>query len=114
MEERDRDRLQHILAAARRARQLVEGRSRSALDEDDVLGFALTHLLEILGEAAKAVTPATRGEYVDIPWNEMAATRDRLIHGYFSVDLDIIWTIIESDLPAVIESLKRALAGNGE
>jgi len=56
------------------------------------------------------VTPTTRGEYADIPWSEVAATRDRLIHGYFSVDLDIIWEIIQSDLPSLIASLEAALA----
>jgi uncharacterized protein with HEPN domain len=112
MLERDRDRLQHMLAAATRAAELTEGRQRSDLDTDDVLVLALTRLLEILGEAAKAVTSATRERYPHIPWTEMAATRDRLIHGYFSVDLDIVWEIVRHDLPHLITSLRAAAEGS--
>jgi len=82
--------------------------------DDDVLALAVTHLLEILGEAAKGVTDVTRANLPDIPWSEMAATRDRLIHGYFSVDLDIVWEIVHRDLPGVIGLLQQALAGNGD
>jgi len=101
----DEDRLAHMLAAARRATSLIEGRTREDLDSDDVLVLALTRLLEILGEAAKGVSAETRARHPNVPWSQMAATRDRLIHGYFSVDLDIIWEIIGHDLPPVIDAL---------
>lgn len=96
-----------MLAAARRAVSLIEGRSRQYLDSDDVLVLALTRLLEILGEAARGVSAETKERYSQLPWSQMAATRDRLIHGYFSVDLDIIWEIISHDLPPVIEELEK-------
>jgi uncharacterized protein with HEPN domain len=103
---RDGDRLAHMLAAARRAVSLAEAREREDLDRDDVLALALTHLVEILGEAAKGVSPETRERYPDLPWSQMAATRDRLIHGYFSVDLDIVWQIARHDLPPVVAELE--------
>ena len=103
----DEDRLAHMLAAARRAISLVDGRTREDLETDDVLVLALTRLLEILGEAAKGVSTETRSANPDIPWNQMAATRDRLIHGYFAVDLDIVWEIVSHDLPPLIEPLSR-------
>ncbi len=80
---------------------------------DDVLVLALTRLLEILGEAAKGVSAETRERYPGLPWAPMAATRDRLIHGYFSVDLDIVWQIVRHDLPPVITALE-AVAPEGE
>ena len=101
----DDDRLVHMLAAARRAVSLTEGRTRADLDADDVLILALTRLLEILGEAAKGVSTATRDAYPHVPWAQMAATRGRLIHEYFSVDLDIVWEIVRHDLPPVIAAL---------
>ena len=103
-----------MLTAARRAISLVEGRTRAHLDTDDVLVLALTRLLEILGEAAKGVSAETRTRHPHIPWNEMAATRDRLIHGYFSVDLDIIWEIITHDLLPVVEALEAMVTDEEE
>ncbi len=103
---RDDDRLAHMLAAARRAVSLTADRSRSDLDDSDVLALALTHLLEILGEAAKGVSAETKARHPDLPWSQMAATRDRLIHGYFSVDLDIVWQIARHDLPPVVAVLE--------
>ncbi len=70
-----------MLAAARRAIELTNGRQRRDLDEDDVLALALTRLLEVLGEAAKGVSEPTRARYSGLPWSEMDGTRDRLIHG---------------------------------
>jgi len=79
-----------MLDAASRAADLARGRSREYLDSDDVLVLALTRLLEILGEAALNVSETTQARYAEIPWRQMTATRDRLIHGYFSVDLDVL------------------------
>ena len=107
----DEDRLAHMVAAARRAVSLVHGHTRADLDADDVLALALTRLLEILGEAAKGVSAETRVRHPHIPWTQMAATRDRLIHGYFSVDLDIIWEIVSHDLPPVIDALETTSHG---
>ena len=106
MAARDDDRLAHMLAAARKAVSLTQDRVRSDLDESDVLALALTHLLEILGEASKGVSPETKELHPGLPWSQMAATRDRLIHGYFSVDLDIVWQIVSHDLPPVVAALE--------
>lgn len=109
MARNDGDRLRHMLAAAQKASALVEGLTPSDLKADEMRALALTHLLEILGEAAKGVSAKTKAEYPRIPRAQMAATRDRLIHGYFSVDLDIVWEIVSHDLPPVIASLEAAL-----
>lgn len=78
-----------MLVAARKAVAFASGKERADLDSDEQLNLALTRLLEIVGEAAKQVGPATRERYPRIPWREIASTRDRLIHGYFNVDLDM-------------------------
>ncbi len=94
-----------MLEAARKAAALVQDITLEDLKADDVRALAVTHLLEILGEAAKGISPETAAQYPDIPWKEMAATRDRLIHGYFAVDLGIIWQIVQQDLPPLIDRL---------
>ena len=109
----EEDCLAHMLAATRRAMTLVDGRVRGDLDEDDVLVLALTRLLEILGEAARGVSEETRAAHPDVPWRAMAATRDRLIHGYFAVDLDIVWQVVNHDLPPVANALSKFVPPEG-
>lgn len=108
--DRDLARLRHMVDAASRAVELVEGRRREDLDRDDVLVLALTRLLEITGEASRHVSSSLREQHPSIPWREIAGTRDRLIHGYFEVDLDIIWQILADDLPELLPRLREVLA----
>jgi uncharacterized protein with HEPN domain len=61
--------------------------------------------VEIVGEAARAVSDATRQRYPTVAWRQIVGTRDRLIHGYEAVDLDILWSIVTIDLPALIADL---------
>lgn len=105
----DEVRLRHMLDAARKTLDFTNGRSRSALDTDEQLTLALLRLLEIIGEAAKNVTAETRAAHPEIPWREIAGTRDRLIHGYFDVDLDVVWSIATGDLPRLVVSLEAIL-----
>ena len=104
---RDRDhvRLVHMLEHAEEAIRLVKGRAQSELDSERVLSLALVRLLEIVGEAAAKVSPEARTRFPAIPWPEIVGLRNRLIHGYDSVDFDILWRIIETDLPALVHEL---------
>lgn len=63
--------------------------------------------LEIIGEAAAHVPEETRGRHPQIPWRQMVATRNRLIHGYLGIDNDTLWSIIRDDIPALLESLEK-------
>ncbi len=63
----------------------------------------------IVGEAATRMTPAERAQYGEIPWEAMVGLRNRLIHGYDSVDFDILWQIVTKDLPPLIKSLEKIL-----
>lgn len=76
-----------------------------------MLRMALTRCLEILGEAAAKVTPATRDQLPAIPFGQIISMRNRLIHAYFDVDLDIVWTTVSDDLQPIISALDAALAG---
>jgi uncharacterized protein with HEPN domain len=69
--------------------------------------FAVIHALEIVGEAAKQVPASVREEFPDIPWRDIAGMRDRLIHGYFSVNLERLWNTVRDDLPDLEERLNN-------
>ena len=103
-------RLRHMLEAARKAVAFLKDRKRSDLDNDERLTLALVRLLEILGEAGKCVSADLRQRHSQIPWKEIAGTRDRLIHGYFDVDLNIVWQIVIADLPALIPELEQIVS----
>lgn len=109
MGERDRIRVQHMLDAANKVISATQNRQRADLDRDEILALAIVRLLEILGEAAKNVSEATRQSTPHIPWRQMSGTRDRLTHAYFDVNLDIIWTIATEDLPTLIPQLEALL-----
>jgi len=66
--------------------------------------------MEIIGEAAGRVTPETRAQLPNLPWSDIVAMRNRLIHGYDSVDPDILWTTIKDDLPYLLKAIDRLLS----
>ncbi len=101
--------LGQILATAKEAVEIARGKTRQDLDRDRLLNLALTRLLEILGEAANRVPEDIRTQYPDLPWLQMIAVRNRLIHGYDNVDFDILWAIVKNDLPGLIAQLEEIL-----
>jgi uncharacterized protein with HEPN domain len=102
-------RLRHMREAASYAQEMAVSRTRSDLDENIMLRMALIHCLEVLGEAASKVTPETRAQLPSIPFVQTVAMRHRLIHAYFDVDLDIVWTTVVDDLPPLLAALDAAL-----
>ena len=105
--------LRHMLDYARTACRLATDRVRADLASDEMLQLALTRAVEVVGEAARRVTQEGRARYTGIPWLEITGTRDRLIHGYDKVDLDLLWNIITVDLPPLIAELERILDALG-
>lgn len=103
----DKLRLRHMLDHAQEAVDLAWGKRREDLDADRLLELALTRLLEIIGEAANLVSEETEDRYPQLPWRQMVGLRNRLIHGYDEVDLDILWDIVREDLPPLIAELKQ-------
>ncbi len=94
---------------AEEAVSLVHNKKRSDLDADRLLNLSLVRLLEIVGEAANRIAPEARLQYPTIPWQQIIGLRNRLIHGYDSVDFDILWQIITVDLPPLVKVLKEIL-----
>jgi uncharacterized protein with HEPN domain len=108
------DFLDDIRAAAVKAQTFVAGMSYDAFAADDKTVFAVVRALEILGEAAKRSPQEVRDRNPGVPWRAMAGIRDKLIHDYTSVNLEVVWKTVEEDLPGLvvqIESIIRAMPG---
>lgn len=107
----DTVRLRHMLDSAREAVDLSQGRNRSDLDSDRLYNLAMVRLVEVVGEAGARVSEVLRKSHPQIPWSEIVGVRNRLIHGYDQVDYDILWDILQLDLPPLIQQLEQILAG---
>ncbi|MHC4619956.1 MAG: HepT-like ribonuclease domain-containing protein [Planctomycetota bacterium] len=93
--------LKDILAAFESIERFVEDADFESFKVDDKTSSAVIRKFEIIGEAAKNIPDAVKEAHPSIPWKEMAGMRDRLIHLYFGVDYDLVWTTIKNRLPAV-------------
>lgn len=102
-------RLLHMQDYARRAVDMVQGKRREDLDSNEMLRLALTHLVELVGEAASQVPTDVQAQYPQIPWPEVIGMRHRLIHGYDLVDYDVLWDTILINLPRLIATLDEIL-----
>ena len=98
-----------MLEACSRTATFVEDRSRADLERDEMLRLALQYLVLTLGEAAKHVPQEIQVKSPGIPWRAMAASRDRMAHGYFDINLDMLWTMVSVDIPALQKDLRWLL-----
>jgi len=114
MNERDETRLRDMLDAAYKAQHFIRGKTRSSLDEDDMLSFALVRAIEIVGEAASKVTPPTRDSFPQVEWRPIIGMRNRIVHDYLNVDLNIVWEVVTHDLPKLIAALEKLLPPEDE
>jgi uncharacterized protein with HEPN domain len=110
----DLTRLRHMIEAAQKALQFAENRKCSDLSEDQVLSFALVRAIEIIGEAASRISPEFRDRYSQIPWAAIVGMRNKLVHAYFEIDLDLVWRSTINELPPLIESLVKILASESD
>jgi uncharacterized protein with HEPN domain len=100
-------RLRHMLDASIEAVSFVKNKTRNSLDDDRKLVLSLVKSIEIIGEAAANVTTECRKEFSHIPWRDIISMRNRLIHAYFDINLDILWKTVEEDLPPLIADLEK-------
>ncbi len=106
---RDDERLRDILERIDSAQRAVAGKSRTDLGADPVLPSAIQYHLLIIGEAASNISFELRKRHPQVPWNQIRAFRNILVHEYFSRDLDIIWQAVSADLPPLRAQIEQIL-----
>jgi uncharacterized protein with HEPN domain len=98
----------HMLDMCHQALEISTGKDKTGYDEDITLRLALTHLVQMIGEAAQHVSVSFREAHTLIPWREIIGMRHRIVHDYLNVDEDVVWQVVQDDLPklaAVIQQI---------
>lgn len=101
--------IKHILESIKIIEEFTKGVSKKDFLDSVQLQDAVIRRVEIIGEATKNVSNGFRKKHSEIPWSEIARTRDKLIHGYFGVDLDLTWDIVKKDLPELKKEVEKIL-----
>ncbi|HTW90107.1 MAG TPA: DUF86 domain-containing protein [bacterium] len=106
----DRERLLDILEAIEQIEKYV-GKGRAAIERDELLQTWFVHHVQVIGEAAGRLSDELRAQHPDVPWAEIVAMRNVLVHEYFGVDVEEIWTTVQYDVPKLKPKLASILAG---
>ena len=104
------DYLRHILAEADYLLRTARSTTQQAFLADESLRRAFVRSFEVMGEATKRVPDDLRGRHPQVHWSEMVRMRDRLIHGYFDVDHELVWDIVQTDIPELKQQLEAILS----
>jgi uncharacterized protein with HEPN domain len=109
MRKDDLTKIRHMLDSAKEAISFSASRTRADLNYDRMLTLSLMKSVEIIGEAAARTSTGFHDQYPNIPWKNVIGMRNRLIHAYFDINLDILWNTIRLDLPPLITELEKVI-----
>ena len=98
------------LESARSILEYMRGKDWESFAKDNLLQDAGVRRLEIIGEASGRVSTETHRKYNQLTWQAMKGTRNKVIHEYDSIQLDIIWDIVQHDLPTLVRELERIVS----
>lgn len=101
-----------MLDASFEIQSFLENKTQDEFKLDRKLHLSVVHLLEIIGEAGNLVSEEVKEQYVDIPWKRIIGMRNRLIHGYFDINLAIVWKTATEDIPPLIEKIKLMISSH--
>lgn len=110
MLEADIIRLKHMLDAANEIVEFTKDKNQDDFNSDRKLQLSIVHLLEIIGEAGTGVSDKVQKKYLQIPWKSIIGMRNRLIHGYFDIDLIIVWRTAINDIPPLVKKLEKIIS----
>ena len=96
----------HMLDTCHKALSRIEGKTRAQFDSNEDLQIVLTHLIQVLGEAARQVSPAFQQAHQDIPWSKIIGMRNKVVHDYMSIDLDVVWGVSTLELKPLLQKLE--------
>ncbi|MBP0012091.1 MAG: DUF86 domain-containing protein [Roseofilum sp. SBFL] len=100
----------HMIDTANKALGFVSGVSREEFDNNEQLRLAITHLLQVIGEAARRVSLDFREAYPQIPWKAIVGMRSKVVHDYLNVDEDVVWDTVINDLSPLVASLENIIS----
>jgi len=103
-----KERLRDILEAIA-AIEPYRDRARSAFEQDELLQVWFLRHLRIIGEAARRLPEEIRNLDLDIPWHKIIGMRNILMHGYFAIDLDVVWDVVQRDVPLLKPAVEALL-----
>lgn len=98
-----------MLVAARNIHAFVAGMSFADLQANKMAQSAVIRELQVIGEAARRVSDAVRAEHAEIEWPLIIGLRNRLVHEYFAIRLDVVWDIVQEDIPSLMAQLERGI-----
>lgn len=107
---RDDERLADIIEAAEKI-SIRAGKGRQAFDADEDVQIVLVHLIQVIGEAASGLSDELTSAHPEVPWRQIVAIRNRVVHGYFEVDLDILWDVATLDVPHLAGQVRTIQSG---
>jgi len=105
----DKIRIQHMIDAAKEALVFASDVTEKDFSKNRMLILSIIKDIEIIGEAASKVTEETKMKFHEIPWKDIIGMRNRLIHGYFDVDIKLVWNTVKNNLPSLIGQLNSIL-----
>jgi uncharacterized protein with HEPN domain len=97
----------HMLDMAQKAIDALKDKSRPQFDQDEVLKAGVSYFIQTIGEAASKVSKEFRERNPDIPWNDIIGMRHKIVHDYLTVDFDVVWDVVKTELPPLLEKLKK-------
>ena len=106
---RDRERLEHIIAAIDRIVRYTSGKSYNDLVSDDMMYYAVVKNIEIIGEAANMLTQEFQQSHPDTPWKMVKGMRNYIVHEYFQIDDIVVWDVVKNNIPELREQVIRYL-----
>ncbi len=101
--------LRHILDSIAVIEKYLSEITENTFKETSLLQDGVIRQLQIIGEATKKISPDIRSKYPDIPWQDIAGMRDKLVHDYFGVDVDAVWITVKNDLPPLSSKISKIL-----
>ena len=107
---KDKGRLQHILSSIERVQEFTKGMSKEELVNDTLHLHATVYNVQIVGEAVYKLTKEFKKSHTETPWRMIEKMRHILVHDYYQINLDILWIVINEDLPVLEEQIKKYIS----